>query len=80
MYQRMPLIKDQGAVALTIGSVPRRTVFELRQFDWLFIFNNQWKSRHSGTILRGTDPTVSATAPRIPHENTLAGPVIVCED
>ena len=23
----------QGDVALTIGSVPRRTVFELRQFD-----------------------------------------------
>ena len=41
----------QGAIALTIGSVPRRTVFELPQFDWLFIFNNQWKWRNSGTIL-----------------------------
>ena len=50
----------QGAVALTIGSVPRRTVFEWHQFYWLFIFNNQWKWRHSGRILRGTDPTVSA--------------------
>ena len=54
---------EQGAVALTIGSAPHRTVFELRQFDWLFIFNNQWKRCNSGTILRGTDPTVSATAP-----------------
>ena len=53
----------QGAVALTIGSVPRRTILELRQFDWLFIFNNQWKWRNSGMILRGTNPTISATAP-----------------
>ena len=29
--------KHQGAVALPIGSVPRRTVFEWPQFDWLFI-------------------------------------------
>ena len=66
---------NQGAVALTIGSVPRRTVFEWRQFDWLFIFNNQWKLRHSGTILRGTNPTVSATAPRILATMQLGGPM-----
>ena len=57
------LNRTLGAVVLTIGSVPRRTVFELRQFFWLFIFNDRWKWRNSGTILRGTDPTVSATAP-----------------
>ena len=51
-----------GAIALTIWWVARRIVFELRQFDWLFIFNNQLKWRNSGTILRGTDPTVNATA------------------
>ena len=66
---------NQGAVALTIGSVPRRTVFELRQFDCLFIFNNQWKLRNSGTILRGTNPTVSATAPRILAPMQLGGPM-----
>ena len=46
--------------AVTMGSVPRRTVFELRQFDWLFIFDNQWKWRNSGTIVRGTDPSAPA--------------------
>ena len=58
----------QGAVALTVGSVPRRIFLKLRQFHWLFIFNNQWKWRSTlGTILRGTDPTVSATVQRPPE-------------
>ena len=52
------------AIALTIGSVPRRTVSEWRQFDRLFIFDNRWKWRNSGSILRGTDPTVSANGPQ----------------
>ena len=52
-----------GGVALTVGSVPSRIVPKWRQFDWLFLFNNQRKWRHLGTILRGTDPTVSAPAP-----------------
>ena len=34
---RAPCGDQQGAVALTIGSAPRRTVSELRQFDRLFI-------------------------------------------
>ena len=52
-----------AVVALTIGSVPRRIVPKLRQFQWLLIFNNQLKWRNLGTILRGADPTVSAAAP-----------------
>ena len=39
---------------------PTRIVVEWRQFDWLFILNNQWKWRNSGTIL---PLGVSATAP-----------------
>ena len=35
--------RKSGAVALTLGSVPRRTVFKLRQFHLSFIFNNQTK-------------------------------------
>ena len=30
-----------GAVALTVGSVPRRVVPELRHFNWLLKINNQ---------------------------------------
>ena len=56
----------QGPVALTVGSVPRRIVPELRHFRWLLKINNQSNWRNSGTILRGTDPTVSATAPQCP--------------
>ena len=54
---------DLGAVALTVGSVPRRIVPELRHFHWLLKMNNQsnWRS-NTKTILRGTDPTASATA------------------
>ena len=53
----------QGAVALMVGSVPRRIVFKLRQSNWSLIFNNQWKWRNLGTILRGTDSTDSARRP-----------------
>ena len=57
-----------GAVALTVGSVQRRIIPNLCQFHWLFIFNNQKKWRNNlGTILRGTDPDVSATAPCSPN-------------
>ena len=59
------LIGTQGAVALTIGSVPR-IIPKLRLFHWLLKMNNQCNLRHLGTILRGPDPTVSATAPRGP--------------
>ena len=50
-----------GAVAL--GSVPRRIVPELRHFHWPLKMNNQSNSRNSKTVLRGTDPIASATAP-----------------
>ena len=33
--------RHQGAVALTVGSVPRRIVPELRHFNWLLKMNNQ---------------------------------------
>ena len=63
----------QGAVALTVGSAPRRNVFK---YVLLFIFDNQYKSRNSGTILRGTDHTVSATTHRGPlHQRYRIGPV-----
>ena len=48
-----------GAVALTVGSVPRRIVPELRHCHWLLKMNNQSNSCTSKTILCGTDPTVS---------------------
>ena len=51
----------QEAVAPT---VPRRIVPKLRHFHWLLKMNNQRNCRNLGTTLRGTDPTVSATAPR----------------
>ena len=63
LFLGRPWFRFLGGVALTVGSVPRRIGPKLRQFDWLFIFNNQWKWRNLGTILRGTDPTISATAP-----------------
>ena len=53
---------NDGAVALKVGSAPRRNVPKVRQFNLLFIFNNQWNWRNLATTLRGTDPTVSATA------------------
>ena len=56
--------KYQGAVALTVGSVPRRIVPELRHFHWLLKMNNRSNRRNSKTVLRGTDPIVSATACR----------------
>ena len=52
----------QEAVALVVGSVPRRIVPKLDHFHWLLFFNNQWKWRNLGTILRGPDPTISTTA------------------
>ena len=58
----------QGAVALTVGSVPRRTVPELRHFHCWLKMNNQSNLRtflRQKIVLRGTDPTVSATAPSI---------------
>ena len=63
MYTYIQLSGHQGAVALTVGSVPRRIVPKLRHFHRLLKMNNQLKWRNLGTILRGTDPTVSATAP-----------------
>ena len=48
---------------INYGSAPRSIVPKWRQFNWLFFFDNQRKWRHSGTIIRETDPTVSATAP-----------------
>ena len=54
----------QGAVALTVGSVPCRIVPKLRRCHWFFIFNNQWKRCNLATILRGTDATVSAAVRR----------------
>ena len=33
--------RSLGAVALTVGSVPRRIVPELRNFNWLLKMNNQ---------------------------------------
>ena len=63
----------QGAVALTVGSVPRKTVLELRNFHWLLKMNNQSDWRDSKTVLRGTDPIVGATAPGflplLPHSH-----------
>ena len=52
-----------GAIALTVGSVPRTIVPKLGHFHWLLKMNNQLNWHNLGTILRGTDPTVSATAP-----------------
>ena len=47
--------------------VPCGIVPKLRHFHWWLKMNNQlnWR-RRLGTILRGTDPTVSATTPRSP--------------
>ena len=48
---------------LTVGSVPRtmtRIVPKLRHFHWLLKMNNQLNLRNLGTILRASDPTVSA--------------------
>ena len=42
---------NQGAVALTVWSVPRRIVPKLRHFHWLLKMNYQWKWRNLGTIL-----------------------------
>ena len=50
---------------MVVGLVPRRIVPELRHFHWLLKMNNQSNWRHSKTVLRGTDPTVSATAPKV---------------
>ena len=55
---------SQGAVALAVGSVPRRIVPKLRHFRRLLKTNARWKRRSLGKILRGADPDVSATAPR----------------
>ena len=52
-----------SGVAPTVGSVSRRNVPKLRQFNLLFFFNYQRKWRNLCTILRMTDPTGSATAP-----------------
>ena len=41
----------QGAVAVMVGSVPRRIVPKLLQFHRLFIFNNQWNWCNLGTTL-----------------------------
>ena len=63
------LPRSQGAVALTVGSVPRRIVPKLlRHFHRLSKINNQWKLRNLGTILRGTDPTGSETPPGFIHK------------
>ena len=58
---------DLGAVALTVQDRPHVGSFlnDVNLID-LFIFNNQWKCRNLGTILRRTDPTVSATATKGP--------------
>ena len=32
---------ELGAVAVKVGSAPRRIVSKLRQFDWLLKMNNQ---------------------------------------
>ena len=55
----------QGAVVLTVGSVPHRIVPELRHFHLLLEMklNNQSNWHNSNTVLRGTGPIVSATAP-----------------
>ena len=58
--------RHSRAVALTVGSVPRRIFPKLRHFRWLLKMNNQLTLRNLRTILHGTDPTVSATAPWIP--------------
>ena len=42
-----------------VGSVIRRIVSKSRHFHWLLKMNN----RNLGTIIRGTDPTVSAMVP-----------------
>ena len=55
---------NDGAVALKAGSAPRRNVPKLRQFNLLFIFNNQWDWRNLATTLRGTDPTDRSTDQR----------------
>ena len=47
-------MRDQGAVALTVGSVPPK----LRHLHWLLKINNQLNGRHLETILRGTGPLV----------------------
>ena len=52
-----------GVVALTVASAPRRIVPELRHFHWPLKMNNQSNRRNEKTVLRGTDPIVSATAP-----------------
>ena len=46
--------------------VPRRIVPKLRHFHWSLKMHNQQNLRNLGTILRGTDHTVSATAPSPP--------------
>ena len=58
---------------LTVASVPRRIVPKLGHFNWLLKMNNQLNCHNLGTILRGTHPTVSATAPRIPSETVTTG-------
>ena len=66
----MSMVKDphncfQGDVALTVGLVPHRIVPKLRHLHWLLKMNNQFNWHNLGTMLCGTDPTVSATAPCI---------------
>ena len=51
-------------LALTVGSVSRGIVPKLRHFNRLSKTNNRWSWRNWGTIPRGTDPTVSAMAPK----------------
>ena len=53
--------------ALTVGSIQSRIVPELRHFHWLLKIKNQLNWRNLKTILRGTDPTVGATAPLFPN-------------
>ena len=50
---------------LEVGLVPRRIVPKLCHFQWLLKMNLLSNWRNLGPILRGTDPTVSATAPRV---------------
>ena len=43
--------RKQGAVALTVRSVPRRIVPEWRHFHWFLKINNQSNWRNSKTVL-----------------------------